>query len=164
LNEVLGVLNEWRWNGISLWPEIWGKHSVGLLQASENSSAEIFSGSSLTCATGVDIINTGELKNLLGNLSCDTTCTSWGWDHSNGTTTALSLYLGWDGMDVTNSGSPIASSDWDEVEFGVNKSTLNGNLDFLGNLDTNTNVTSSVTDSNNRLESGSLTGLGLFLD
>lgn len=50
-------------------------------------------------------------------------------------------------MDVTNSGAPIASSDGDEVEFGVNKSTLNGNLDFLGNLDTNTDMASSVTDS-----------------
>jgi len=51
-------------------------------------------------------------------------------------------------MDVTKFGSPITSSDWDEVEFGINESTLDGNLDFLGNLDTNTNVTSSITDGN----------------
>jgi len=114
----------------------------------EHGSAEILSGSGLSGTTGIDIINTSELEDLLGNLGSDTTGTSWCWDHSNGTGTTLSLYLGWDGMDVTNSGSPIASSDWDEVELGINESTLDGNLDFLGNLDTNTNVTSSITDGN----------------
>lgn len=36
-------------------------------------------------------------------------------------------------------------------------------MDFLGTLDTNTNVTVLITGGNNSLESGSLTGLGLFL-
>jgi hypothetical protein len=71
--------------------------------------------------------------------------------------------LGWDGMDSTNLGTPISSSDWDNVALGVNESSLDGNLDFLGNLDTNTNMTLSVSTSNDSLESGSLSGLGLLL-
>jgi len=67
-------------------------------------------------------------------------------------------------MDTTDFGTPISSSDWDQVALGVNESTLDGNLDFLSALDTNTNVTLSISASNNSLESGSLTGLGLLLN
>merc|ERR1719163_1457183 len=67
-------------------------------------------------------------------------------------------------MDISDSGTPISSSDWDELELGINQSSLNGNLDFLGNLDSNTNESLSVTNSDDSLESGSLTGLGLLLD
>jgi len=155
---------EWRSWGKGLWPEIWGEESVGLLQALEDSSTEILSGSGLTDTTGVNIINTSEGKDLLGNHSGDATGTSWSWDHSDDTGTALSLYLDWDGMDITNSGTPETSSNWDEVDLGIKEGTFDGNLDFLSALDTNTNVTLSITDSNDSLESGSLTGLGLLLD
>jgi hypothetical protein len=50
------------------------------------------------------------------------------------------------------------------MDLGINESTLDGNLDFLGNLDTNTNVTLSITNGDNSLESSSLTSLGLLLD
>jgi len=64
----------------------------------------------------------------------------------------------------TDSGTPVSSSDWDELHLGVNEGTLDGNLDFLGDLDTNTTVTLSITGGDDSLESGSLTGLGLLLD
>ena len=67
-------------------------------------------------------------------------------------------------MDSTDSGTPVTSSDWDEVELGINETTLDGNLDFLGALDTDTNVTLSVSNGDNSLESSSLTSLGLLLD
>jgi len=50
------------------------------------------------------------------------------------------------------------------MDLGINESTLDGNLDFLSALDTDTNVTLSITDGDDSLESGSLTGLGLLLD
>jgi len=156
--------DEWGLNEISLWPEIWGKESVGLLQALEESSAEIFSGSGLTSTCGVDIIDTSELKNLFGNLSGNATSSSWSWHESDRAGTALSLNLGWDGMDTTDSGTPISSSDWDKVDLSIEKSTLNGDLDFLSDLDTDTDVTLSVTSGDDSLESGSLSSLGLLLD
>ena len=67
-------------------------------------------------------------------------------------------------MDTTDLGTPETSSDGDEMHLGVEEGTLDGNLDFLANLDTNTNVTLTVTASNDSLESGSLTGLGLLLN
>ena len=158
------MLDEWRLDEVGLWPEIWGKESVGLLEALEHGSAEVLSSSGLTSTGCVNIIDTGELQDLLGNDSGNATSSSWGWDHSNVTGTALSLNLDWDGMDSTDSGTPISSSDWDKVDLGIEKGTLDGNLDLLGALDTDTNVTLSVTDGNDGLESGSLSGLGLLLD
>lgn len=67
-------------------------------------------------------------------------------------------------MDSTDLGTPITSSYWDNVNLGIDQGTLDGNLNFLGALDTNTNVTSLITGGNNSLESSSLTGLGLLLD
>ena len=158
------MLDEWGLDEVGLWPEIWGKESVGLLEALEHGSAEVLSSSGLTSTGGVDIIDTGELQDLLGNDSGNATSSSWGWDHSNVTGTALSLNLDWDGVDSTDSGTPISSSDWDKVDLSIEEGTLDGDLDLLGALDTNTNVTLSVTDGNDGLESGSLSGLGLLLD
>jgi len=156
--------DEWGLNEISLWPEIWGKESVGLLQALEESSAEILSSSGLSSTGGVNIIDTSELKNLLSNLSGNATSSSWSWHESDRAGTALTLNLGWDGMDTTDSRTPISSSDWDKMDLSIKECTLNGNLDFLSDLDTDTNVTLSITSSNNGLESSSLTSLGLLLD
>ena len=158
------MLDEWRLDEVGLWPEIWGKESVGLLKALEHGSAEVLSSSGLTSTGCVDIIDTSELQDLLGDDSSNATSSSWGWDHSNVTGTALSLNLDWDGMDSTDSGTPISSSDWDKVDLGIKKGTLDGNLDLLGALDTDTNVTLSVTDGDNSLESSSLSSLGLLLD
>jgi len=162
--EFSGVFDEWRLDEVSLWPEIWGKESVCLLQALENSSAEVFSGSGLSDTSGINIIDTSEGQDLLGDLSGNATGTSWGWDESDNSRTALSLNLARDGVDTTDSGSPVTSSDWNDVVLGIKECSLNGNLDFLSDLDSDTNVTLSVTDSDNSLESGSLSSLGLLLD
>ena len=50
------------------------------------------------------------------------------------------------------------------MDLSIEKSTLNGDLDFLSDLDTNTNVTLSITSGDDGLESSSLTSLGLLLD
>ena len=97
------MLDEWGLDEVGLWPEIRGQESVGLLEGLEESSTEVLSGSGLTSATGVDIIDTSEVQDLLGNHGGNATSSSWGWDHSNGTGTALSLDLDWDGMDGTDS-------------------------------------------------------------
>jgi hypothetical protein len=65
---------------------------------------------------------------------------------------------------VTDLVTPIASSDGDELELGTDKGTLDSNLNFLGNLDTETDVTVLVSNDDNSLKAGSLTGLGLLLD
>jgi hypothetical protein len=67
-------------------------------------------------------------------------------------------------MDGTELVSPIASTDWNELEFGGHKSTLDGNLDFFGNLHSKTNVSVLVSNDNDSLEASSLTSHSLLLN
>jgi hypothetical protein len=64
----------------------------------------------------------------------------------------------------TEVGTPVASSDGDDAELGDDDGGTDSSGDFLGGLDTKTNVALRVTNDDDGLESGSLTGTGLLLD
>lgn len=151
-------------NRVGLGPEIWGKVLVGLAEGHEGSLDEVLSSSGMSDGLGVAIINTSELEELLGNWGSDDTGSTWGWDKLDTDGSALSSDLSWNGMDSSESVSPETSSDWDELELGSNDGSLDGNLDFLGNLDSESDVTVLISNGNNSLEAGSLSGLGLLLD
>jgi hypothetical protein len=65
---------------------------------------------------------------------------------------------------LTKNVTPVTTTDGDDRELGQDNGTTDGGGDFLGALDTQTNVAVRVTDKDKSLESGSLTGTGLFLD
>lgn len=67
-------------------------------------------------------------------------------------------------MHVTDLVTPVTSTDGDESELGANEGTLDGDLDLLGELDAETDVAVVVTDNDDSLEAGTLTGLGLLLN
>ena len=86
------------------------------------------------------------------------------YTYSDGDGTALSGLLGWERVRSTKVGTPVTSSDWENAQLGDDDSSADGSGDFLGGLDTETNVTLRVTDDNDGLEAGTLTGTGLLLD
>lgn len=67
-------------------------------------------------------------------------------------------------MRLTKVGAPVTTADGDNSELGNDDGGADGGSDFLGGLDTETDVASRVTDDNNSLEAGTLTGTGLLLD
>ena len=67
-------------------------------------------------------------------------------------------------MRFTEVGTPVASSDGKDGEFGDNYGGADGSCDFLRGLDAETDVAFAVPNDDNGLESGTLTGAGLFLD
>lgn len=67
-------------------------------------------------------------------------------------------------MHVTDLVTPVTSADWNEGKLGAHEGSLDGNLDFLGKLDSETDMAVVVTDNDDSLEAGSLTGLGLLLN
>jgi hypothetical protein len=67
-------------------------------------------------------------------------------------------------VDFADLVTPIASTDWNEGKLGTDQSTLDGNLDFLGKFDAETDVSTVITSNNDGLETGSLTSLGLLLN
>lgn len=67
-------------------------------------------------------------------------------------------------MRLTKVGTPVTSSHGDDAELGNDDSGTDGGSNLLGGLDTETDVALGVTNDDNGLESGSLTGTGLLLD
>ena len=67
-------------------------------------------------------------------------------------------------MRLTEVGTPVASSDGDDGELGDDDGGTDGSGDFLGGLDAETDVALGVTNDDDGLESGTLTGTGLLLD
>ena len=78
--------------------------------------------------------------------------------------TALSTLLDGERVRQTKVGTPVTTSYGDNTELGDDDGGTDSSSNFLGGLDTETNVTLGVTDDDNGLESGSLTGTGLLLD
>ena len=74
------------------------------------------------------------------------------------------VLLDWERVWLTKVGTPVTSSDWDDGELGDDDGGADSSGDFLGGLNTETNVASRVTDDNDGLETGTLTGTGLLLD
>jgi hypothetical protein len=67
-------------------------------------------------------------------------------------------------MHVTDLVSPISSPYGDEVELGSHKGTLDGDLHFLGQLGAKADMAVLISNGDNSLESGPLSGLSLLLD
>jgi len=157
------VLDEGGLDELGLGPEVRGEEAVGLLESLEGSSTEVLSGSGLSGTGGVNIIDTGEVQDLLGHGGGNATSSSGGGDESDSAGSALTLGLDDDGVDSSDLGTPVSSSDGHDVELGIDEGSLDGDLDLLGDLDSNSNVSLSVSDGDDDLESGSLTGGGLLL-
>jgi hypothetical protein len=84
--------------------------------------------------------------------------------YTDGDGTALARLLAGQGVRLTKVGTPVTSSDGDDAELGDDDGGTDGGSDFLGGLDAETDVALGVTNDDNGLESGSLTGTGLLLD
>jgi hypothetical protein len=64
----------------------------------------------------------------------------------------------------TEVGAPVTASDGDDAELGDDDGGTDSSRDFLGGLDAETDVALRITDDDDSLEAGTLTGAGLLLD
>lgn len=147
-----------------LLPEIGGQVLVGFLKGVESGLQEVFSGLGAASGGGLDVLDTSHLEDLLGGGGSDDTRTSGTGDKSDSNGTALAGDLSGDSVGVTDLVTPVASSDGDHVQLSIDNSTLDGTLDFLGDLNTETQMAFTITDQDDSLESGSLTGSSHLLD
>lgn len=84
--------------------------------------------------------------------------------YPDGDGTALARALDGKRVGLTEVGTPVTSPDGNDGELGNDDGGADGRSDFLGGLDTKTNVALGVTDEDDGLEAGALTGTGLLLD
>jgi hypothetical protein len=78
--------------------------------------------------------------------------------------TALAALLGGQGVGETEVGAPVSSPDGKDAQLGDDDGGADGSCDFLGGLDSETDVTLRITDDHDGLETRALTGTGLLLD
>ncbi len=84
--------------------------------------------------------------------------------YTNRDGTTLSRLLGGERVRCSQIGTPVSSADGQDTQLGDDDGGTDGSSDFLGCLDTETNMSLGVTDNNDGLESGTLTGTSLLLD
>ena len=104
------------------------------------------------------------MQQTLDSRRCDQASTTGRRDETDCDGTALAALLGGQRVRLTKVGTPVTSSDGDDAELGDDDGGADGGRDFLGGLDTETDVALRVTDDDDGLEAGTLTGTGLLLD
>ena len=162
--EVRSELDVRSSGGSNVAPEVGGKEGVGLGDGLEGSLQEVTHGGRLTGRLGVAVLDTSELEHALrGGGGNDTRTTGSGHKtaHDRG---RLTGNLHGDSVGLTESVTPVATSDGDGGKLGNNDGTTDGSSNFLGALNTETKVAVGVTNGNEGLETGTLTGTGLLLN
>lgn len=84
--------------------------------------------------------------------------------YADGDGTALAALLGRERVGETEVGAPVTAADGDDAELSDDDGGADGSRDFLRGLDTETDVALGVTNDDDGLETGALTGTGLLLD
>ena len=67
-------------------------------------------------------------------------------------------------MWVSKGGTPVSTTDRENRELGNDDGGADSSSDFLGGLDSETNMSFTVADNNDSLEPGTLAGTSLLLD
>ena len=78
--------------------------------------------------------------------------------------TALAALLDGQRVRLAQVGAPETAADGDDAELGDDDGSADGGGNLLGGLDAETDVALGVTNDDNGLETGALTGTGLLLD
>jgi len=138
-------------------PQVRGQEGGGLGQGVVHSHGQVTSGTRVTSGGGVDILNTSHGQQLLGDQRGDDTRTTRSRDQSASDGTALAGHLAGHGVGKTGVQAPVSTADRNQVHLGIDDTTTDGSSNFLGSLNTKTNVASSITDGNVALEAGALT-------
>jgi len=164
LGEEVGVLLVGRLLEHGLLPQVGSEERVGLADGSIGSLGEVSKGSSGATSRGVAILNTSHHQQLLGDGGRNDASTTGGRDQSHPDGSALSGHLRGNGVGFTDLVTPESSPDGNDGELGEGDGTTDGSGHLLAALNAKTNVSVVVTNSDESLESGSLTGSGLLLN
>lgn len=103
------------------------------------------------------------MEETLGRRRSDDTGTTGRGDETAHNRSDLSANLARHSVGLTESSTPVTSTDGDDGELSEDDSATDGSCDFLRALHTETDVSIEVTNGDERLEACALTGTGLLL-
>lgn len=118
----------------------------------------------MTFGLGIAIFDSGEFEKSSGGTGSNQSSTLGGGNKTNGNGTALSSHLGGNSVGSSDLGTPMSSSDGNEGEFGQNDGGADGVSDFFRGLNSQSDVSVVVSNDDEGLETGALTGTGLLLN
>jgi hypothetical protein len=162
--EDIAVLLERAADELGLLPEVRSEEPVGVGDGNEGGLEGVLQGLGRSGRGSVDVVNTSQLQQTLDGGRSDETSTTRSRDKSDGNGTTLAALLDGDGVRLTEVGTPVTTTDRNNAELGNDDGSTDSSSDFLGGLDSETDVTLAVADDDDGLESGALTGTGLLLD
>ena len=96
-------------------------------------------------------------------ISCTGTLNGTDDAYSDGDGTALAALLGRDRVRLTEVGTPVAATNWHDRELGNDDGSTDGRCDFLGRLDSESDMALAVSDDHDGLEASTLTSTSLLL-
>lgn len=167
---------------LGLLPQVGRQETVCVGDSDEGSLQGVLEGLGRTGGGCVDVLDTGQLEQTLNGGGSDETSTTGSRNqliyvsivklvaiptaltYANSDGTTLSTLLGGQRVRLTQVGTPVPSADRKNAQLGDDDSGADSSCDFLGGLDTETDVALGVANDNNGLETSALTGTGLFLD
>lgn len=132
-------------------PQIGRKIRVRLGDRSISRLGKITECTSGSPGWGVTILDTGHLKQLLGNWSGHDAGTSGRRYQANLHGTAFAGHLTWHCVRLADLVTPVTASNRHDGELGQDDSTANSSGYFLGAFDSQSNVTVAVSDGNKGL-------------
>ena len=189
--ELIRELLQWVDWELGLLPEVRCEEGVGVSDSGEGGLEGVLKGLGGTGGGGVDIVDTSELEKTLDGWGGDETSTTGSWDkllipilahcfhitpyeanraydaektYSDSDGSALSGLLSGQRVRLSERVTPVSTTDWKDAQLGDNDSSSDSSGDFLGSLDTETDVSIGITNDDDSLEAGTLTGTGLLLD
>jgi len=164
IGQIIGVSLVGRLVERPLLPQIGSKVRVRLLNSKVGSLGKVTKGTRGPTCLSIAIVNTSHLKKLLGNRRGHNPGTTGSGDQFDRDRTALAGHLTGNRVRLADLVAPIASSDRDDGQLGEDDGTSDGRCHFFGALHSETHVTVEISNGDERLETGSLTGAGLLLN
>lgn len=117
-----------------------------------------------TTRASVAVLDTGKLKHALRSRGSDDTSSTGSGDETDKDGSNLAVDLARNGVGLSELVAPVTTTNGDDRELGQDDGTTDGSGNFLGALDTETDVTLEITDGDESLEAGALSGASLLLD
>jgi hypothetical protein len=164
LGKEISVLLEGSGNQSIFLPEIRLEVTISVTESVEKRLDEVTHGTGVTTSGGVAIINTSHGQKTLSTGGRDQSSTTGGRDETNTYGTTLSGHLGGDGVGHTTLTSPVSATNGGDVELGSKDSTADGGGNLGGALNSKTDVSIGITNSNEGLETSTLTSRTLLLN
>mmetsp|Transcript_1339 Transcript_1339/g.2170 ORF Transcript_1339/g.2170 Transcript_1339/m.2170 type:complete len:275 (+) Transcript_1339:519-1343(+) len=144
-------------------PELGGEETGGFRQRIVHRHRQVTTRARVTGGRGVHVFHSRHGKQFLGDQGSDNAGTPRSGDETAAHGPTLARYFARHGVRKTRIQTPVTTTDRYKIHLCINNATTDGSCDFLGSLETKTQMTVAISYGNVALETSTLTSRGLLL-